>query len=108
MGTRKEVLQEHLEKYLKASKEEKGYILDHVAAVLGQHRKTVVRAFRREQLRNRRKQKRRPGPRMLYTPDVKAALKDIWHAGNEVCAELLHPLIREYIAILQRDGIWTN
>ena len=108
MGTRKEVLQEHLEKYLKASKEEKGHILNHMTAVLGQHRKTVIRSLRREQLRNRRKQRRRPGPRMLYTPDVKAALKDVWHAGNEVCAELLSPIISEYIHILQRDSMWKH
>lgn len=108
MGTRKEVLVEHLGNYLKASKEEKGRILDHVAAVLSQHRKTVIRSFRREQLRNRRRPKKRPGPPMIYTPDVKAALKDIWYAGNEVCAELLYPLIREYITILQRDGMWNH
>ena len=108
MGTRKEVLQEHLEKYLKASKEEKGHILDHVSAVLGQHRKSVVRSFKREQLRNRRLPKKRPGPRMLYTADVRAALKDLWHAGNEVCAELLHPMISEYICILQRDSMWKH
>ena len=108
MGTRKEVLQEHLQKYLKAPKEEKGHILDYLVAVLDQHRKTVIRALRREQLRNRRKQKRRPGPRMLYTPDVKAALKDVWYAGNEVCAELLCPMISEYIAILQRDNMWKH
>lgn len=108
MDTRREVLQEHLERYLKASKEEKGPILDHVTAVLDQHRKTVIRAFRREQLRNRQREKRRAGPRMIYTPDVKAALKDVWYAGNEVCAELLYPLIGEYITILQRDDMWNH
>jgi hypothetical protein len=108
MSTRKEVIQEHLENYLKASKEKKGHILDHITAVLGQHRKTIIRALRREQLRNRRKQRRRPGPRMLYTPDVKAALKDIWYTGNEVCAELLYPMIGEYTAILQRDSMWKH
>ena len=108
MDTRKEVLQEHLQKYLKAPKEEKGHILDYLVAVLYQHRKTVIRALRREQLRNRRKEKKRPGPRLFYTPDVKAALKDIWYTGNEVCAELLCPMIGEYIAILQRDDMWKH
>ena len=108
MDTRKEVLQEHLQKYLKAPKEEKGHILDYLVAVLYQHRKTVIRALRREQLRNRRKEKKRPGPRLFYTPDIKAALKDIWYTGNEVCAELLCPMIGEYIAILQRDDMWKH
>ena len=27
---------------------------------------------------------------------MKAALKDVWYAGNEACAELLHPMIGEY------------
>lgn len=102
------ILREHLQNYLKASKREKKYILDYLSAVLSMHRKAVIRALRREQLRNRRRPKKKPGPRMLYTPDVRAALKDIWYAGNEVCAELLHPLVSEHIDILQRDRMWQH
>jgi len=108
MATKTEVLREHLPHYLKAPKEEKTHILDHLEAALGMHRKAVIRSLRREQLRSRLVPKKRPGPRILYTPDVKAALKDVWEAGNEVCAELLHPMVNEYINILERDKMWMH
>jgi len=108
MATKKEVLREHLQRYLKASRKEKGEILDHLMAVLVMRRKSVIRRLKREQMRDRLKPKKRPGPRTLYAPDVTAALKDIWVAGNEVCGELLHPLIDEYVRVLERDNLWGH
>lgn len=108
MATKQEVIREHLPQYLKASRSEKKHILDHLSAVLGIHRKAVIRSLTREQMRDRMKPKKKPGPRMIYTPDVTAALKDVWIAGNEVCGELLHPLVEEYIDILVRDHMWSH
>lgn len=108
MSTKKEVFQEHLEEYLKASKEAKGAIIDALEKVAGLHRKTVIRAFKREQMRDRMKPKKKAGRRIRYTPDVTAALKEIWEAGNEVCGELLHPVQSEYIDIMIRDGMWHH
>ena len=45
---------------------------------------------------------------MYYTPDVTAALKDIWEDDDEVCGELLHPMIKEYVEILKRDRMWSH
>jgi hypothetical protein len=45
---------------------------------------------------------------VYYTADVVAALKDVWTVGNEVCGELLHPMINEFIDILIRDKMWTH
>ena len=108
MATKKEVIREHLPQYLQASRKEKNHILDHVSAVLGVHRKAVIRALGREQMRDRMKPRKKPGPRIIYTPDVTAALKEVWEAGNEVCGELLHPMVNEYIDILIRDKMWTH
>ena len=108
MATKKEVLREHLQRYLKASRKEKGEILDHLTAVLAMCRKSVIRRLKREQMRDRLKPKKKPGPRIRYTPDVTAALKTVWDAGNEVCGELLHPMIPEYVAILKRDRMWHH
>lgn len=108
MATKTEVLREHLQRYLKASRKEKKEILDHLVAVLGMPRKSVIRALKREQMRDRMRPKKKPGPRIFYTPDAVAALKQVWEAGNEVCAELLHPMAREYINILIRDGMWRH
>lgn len=108
MATKTEVIKAHLTRYLHGSKEEKTHLLNHVSAVLGIHRKAAIRAFTRAQMRDPRKPKQRPGPRRIYTPDVTAALKDIWEAGNEVCGELLHPLVNEYLDILIRDRMWHH
>lgn len=108
MATKTEVLRDHLQRYLKASRKEKKEILDHLKAVLGMRRKSVIRRLKREQMRDRMKPGKRPGPRTLYTPDVTAALKDVWEAGNEVCGELLHPMIGEYVSILKRDDLWKH
>lgn len=108
MATKKEVLREHLSQYLKASREEKREILNYLVPVLGMHRKAVIRAMRHEQMRDRMKQNKKPGPHRIYTPDVIAALKDIWNAGNEVCGELLHPVVDEYVDILIRDDMWHH
>lgn len=108
MATKQEVIGEHLSRYLKASRKEKTHILDHLEAVMGMHRKAVIRALGREQMRTVLKPKKRPGPRILYTPDVIAALKDIWIAGNKVCGELLHPMVSEYVDILIRDKMWRH
>lgn len=107
MATKQEVFQKHLEAYLKASKGEQGEILDHVCFVTGLHRKAAVRKFRRLQLRGPTSSGSRGRP-VVYGPDVTAALRTIWETGNEVCGELLHPLMNEYIDILQRDGMWKH
>ena len=108
MATKQEILHTHLSRYLAASRKERHHLLDHLTAVLGIHRKAVIRALRREQMRSTLAPKKKPGPHLTYTPDVTAALKDVWKAGNEVCGELLHPMTQEYVIILQRDHMWYH
>ncbi len=107
MVTTNHIFREHLDRYLSASKAGKGAILTQVCFVAGLHRKAAVRKFRR--LGRRRSTTRdRRGRRTIYGPDVTAALKVVWEAGNEVCGELLFPLIAEYVEILQRDTMWDH
>lgn len=108
MHTKKEVLRERLGEYLKASRQEKSKILNALHIITGLHRKAIIRGLKREQMRDRLKPKKRAGRKTIYTPDVTAALRDIWEAGNEVCGELLYPVIREYIDILIRDKLWQH
>ena len=57
------------------------------------------------QLKDPCSQEQRGRPR-YYTPDVIAALKDVWDIGSESCGENLHPSINEYIDILIRENAW--
>lgn len=107
MATKNDIFQEHLVRYLKADKKEKGRILDHVCFVAGMHRKATIRRFRTLQMKDSGIPERR-GRSLIYTPDTTAALKTIWEAGNEVCGELLCPMISEYVKIFQRDRMWRH
>lgn len=107
MATKNEIFQEFLSKYLSADRARKGEILNHVTAVTSMHRKAAVRKFRRLQLRDPLRIVK-CGRSTYYTPDVTAALRDIWDAANEPCGELLHSRIAEYVSILRRDGMWSH
>lgn len=108
MSTKKEVIKEHLSSYLKASKQEKKKILDKISGILKMHRKAVIRAFKREQNRDPWKSKNKAGRKLIYTPDVTNALKEIWETAGEICAERLHDILPEYVRILQRDSMWPH
>ena len=107
MSTILEVFREYLPEYLKASKERKQAILDTVCEVTKFNRKSAIRKFRVLQMKQPGVTDGRGRP-VFYTPDVTAALKDIWLASSEICGELLYPVTLEYVTILQRDGEWSH
>ena len=108
MATKQEVFKEHLRAYLKAPKQEKTIILNGLAQTLGMHRKSVIRALKREQMRSERSSRTKAGRRTTYTPDVVAALKEVWEIAGTICAERLHPIVSEYVRILKRDQMWHH
>jgi hypothetical protein len=105
MEHKKGVFEEKLKEYLKASKERKGVILTSVCEVSGLTRKGAVKRFRRMQLRHPLDGGVRGRPR-YYTPDVTAALHEVWKLSREACGENLHPMISEYIDIQIREDRW--
>jgi len=107
MATKHDVLKEHLPEWLTASRKRRGEITKLISETIHIHPKSVPRAFRRLQRRGK-DVACRPGRPKTYTPDVIAALKDIWEAGDGCCGELLHPMIPEYVEILKRDEEWGH
>lgn len=107
MSTRNEIFQSQLTAYLQANKAGKQAILDTVCETTKLHRKAAIRKFRRLQMTSSARLEGRGRP-CYYTPDVNLALHDIWVAGSEVCGELIHPVIHEYVAALKRDGMWLH
>jgi len=105
METKKNIFEEHLSAYLKADKQGKGEILKHVCFVTGMWDKSAIRKFKALQMKDIGHQDHR-GKTEYYGPEVTVALKAVWEAGNEVCGELLHPMIAEYVEILKRDDMW--
>ena len=107
MKTKNDIFNEYSSQYWKADKKEKGEILLHICMVTKMNRKSAIRKFKSLQNKDPCKIEGR-GRSTYYTPDVTAALKDIWNDGDEVCGELLHPMIKEYVEILKRDGMWNH
>lgn len=105
MATKTEVLREHLESYLQASRKVKSGILDHLASVLKMHRKSIIRALNRERDRDTSNQKKGGRP-VLYGKDVTEALKELWEISGDLCAERLRAVLENYLDILLRDKMW--
>lgn len=107
MATKNSIFERYLEEYLGSDKARKGAILDHVVDVTRMHRTAASRKFHALQLGDPAHAEGR-GRRVYYTKDVDAALRTIWEAANAPCGELTHPLIPEYVRILQRDNQWRH
>ncbi|PIU07606.1 MAG: hypothetical protein COT31_04085 [Candidatus Moranbacteria bacterium CG08_land_8_20_14_0_20_34_16] len=109
MATKNDIFKEKLSAYLQSDKKQKGEILKNVCFVTGMHKKSAVRKF--GNLRDYDPWKegdKKRGPHETYGADVTVALKKVWEAGNEVCGELIHPVIEEYVTILKRDKMWKH
>jgi len=108
MKTKKELLGIELDTYLKASKKEKGKILDSLSRQTGMWRESIMRSFKRLQMESVYAPKKKRGRSVYYTHDVYEALEEIWKDANSCCGELLHPVIREYVSIFKRDDMWKH
>lgn len=107
MANKQGVFEEKRVEYGKADRRRKGEILDAVCLVSGLTRKGAIRRFRTLLTRSRYHEEKRGRP-VIYTPDVTAALKEVWEIGAESCGENLHPQIAEYIGTQIRTGAWTH
>ena len=86
-------------RYLGASKEEKGKMLDEFTEVTGLHRKAAIRLLHRHQTGVR---KRRGRPATYQ--DIRLPLKAIWEAGDRLCSKRLQPFLPEMIKVLRQHG----
>ena len=88
-------------RYQKATKKEKGKILDEVVRVTGYHRKSAVR------LLSGRRRVRRGGPNgrpVVYGPKVAAAARVVHEAAGGIGAKRLQPFVCELAGRLEEFG----
>lgn len=113
METKKQIFKRYQTEYFRARTKKPGgrkqlsSILDIVCGVTGLVRKAAIRKFTQLQTKDPLLSDQR-GRALYYGPDVTAALKDIWDAAGELCGELLYPLIKQYVPILERDRLWPH
>jgi hypothetical protein len=88
-------------RYVRARRDEKTCILNEFVAVTGYHRKAAIRRLRGGR---RRKGNKRQGRPPVYTPDVVAALWEVWEICGRICSKRLAPFLPEAVALLEREG----
>ena len=101
MATRDELVVAVAAHYARASRVERGRILDEFAAVTGLHRKHAVRLLRGGQA------SKVSGPRpsrRLYDDAAREALVVIWEASDRVCGKRLRPLVPILVEAMERHG----
>lgn len=106
MATKNEIFHRFLPEYLTAPKARKSAILTTVCETTKLHRKAAIRKFRALQMHDPWRASPRRGRPRLYTPDVIAALKSLWNVSSNLCGELLHPVIPEYVSVLKTHPHW--
>ncbi len=109
MATKRDIFKEHLSVWLacRGDRGKRGEMSREISSVAKVHPKSVARSFRRVQMASATDWKRRGRP-ALYTPDVRAALYDVWEAANRPCGELLHPVVSEYLTGFYRAQRWNH
>jgi hypothetical protein len=86
------------DRYLKATKEEKGKILDEFTRVTGLHRQAAIRLLKR--VFESSGQGRR-GRLRKYNPVVADSLKTVWEASDRLCSKRLKPFMPEIPDVLR-------
>jgi len=95
--SKREYLRELKKKYCRSSKKHKTQLLDNFCEFAGYHRKAALRLVNNPLPRK----KTRPIPRKKkYDLETVEALKKLWFASGEICAERFHPFIRSLLKCL--------
>lgn len=88
--------------YEKASKEEKGDLLNQMQEVTGLHRKSVLRLLHAKTLQRQPRQKQRESS---YGREVEQVIICVWESLDYICAERLTPVLVPTARQLQRFGV---
>ena len=88
-------------RYFRASREEKGKMLDEFTQVTGLHRKAAIRLLHRQS--QPRTGKRRGRPRK-YGTGAAEGLRVVWEAADRLCSKRLQPFVPEMVKVLRQHG----
>jgi len=110
VGVTQQSIREYLEairgRYGKASKEEKGKILDEFTKTTRMHRKAAIRLLNRV---FKSSDKKRKGRLPKYDSTVVNSLKSVWEASDRLCSKRLKPFMPEILdALRHHDELHIN
>lgn len=98
---KRELLKAIRPRYLKADKKTKGRMLDEFTAAAGYNRKYAITLLVHGPPRKPTKKR---GSRLIYGPDVIAALSKCWKACGHLCGKRLQPFLPDLVDALERHG----
>ena len=101
MAARDELVAAVAGRYARATRLERGRILDEFVAVTGLHRKHAMRLLRGGQPGQRSGAR---SSRRVYDDAVREALIVIWEASDRICGKRLRPLVPILVEAMQRHG----
>ena len=119
MGTRDEILRAMAEAYKKATKKEKGHMLDHVVEVAGYNRayasyrlclygkRLFLRGAGGRQMileAERKKPVKHQGRKRIYGPEVEKELVKIWRIMDYPCGKRLAAMLPWLVPKLKHHG----
>jgi len=104
MATKREIIEKHKGRYLKANKKDKGQILDEVCNITGLSRNRTLRLLNGSIKMTNRKVKDGRGRKPIYTEEVKAALRIIWTLMDFACGKRLAAGMNNFIDALKRHN----
>jgi hypothetical protein len=122
MYTRRAVIQAHYKAYQKASKKQRGVILDDLAGAIGGNRDYLAHVLARygkaryirldgkpvrlvaKDLRKGRHQTNRGGRPKVYDQEFVSLLKRLWDHFGRRCGKLLAPMLKAMIDFVAADG----
>jgi len=101
MATRDEVVAAVVERYARASRLERGRILDEFVALTGHHRKHAMRLLRAGEVGRAERWARRD---RVYDAAMREAVIVLWEASDRVCGKRLRPLLPVLVEAMERHG----
>ena len=103
MAERRSITREMARRYAKASKGERGRMLDELCALVGYNRSYAARLLRGRAREAPPPRRPRLRPR-TYTPELLVPLRKVWAVLDRPCGKRLAAVMSPTIAALERHG----
>jgi hypothetical protein len=104
MAERQAITREMARRYAKASKKQRGLMLDELCALTGYERSYAARRLRAKARGEPPRRKRRRGRRPIYGPDLLGPLCKVWASLGGLCGKRLAAAMARTLAALERHG----
>ena len=104
MRERQAITKEMARRYKRASKRERGLMLDELCALSGYNRSYAARLLREKVRGEPPRGRRRRGRRPAYGPELIAPLSKVWATLGGICGKRLAAVMGRTVAALERHG----